>query len=490
MTDLTATSASRLPLHLLLGDLPGLATCLLDDLGRIREWTEGAQALMGHARSEALGRPAVELLRLPPGGLPALAPQRTEAWALLTRQDGSTFRARLIALPVPEGHLLLLHPALGTPQPKDETVRELMELRQALDESAIVAITDAKGDITYANDRFCRISQYNREELLGKNHRIINSGYHPKAFFTTLWSAIARGHVWRGEVKNRAKDGSYYWVDTTIVPFLDASGRPWQYMSIRFEITARKRVEEALLEKQAELEERAAALARSNADLEQFAYVASHDLQEPLRMVSSFTELLAKRYKGKLDSDADEFIDFAMQGALRMQVMIRDLLAYARLSNTMEGTQRIHLDDALDAALANLGLAVKEAAPTIRRFPLPVVMGDLSHLTLLYQNLLANALKFRSPDRPLELNVGAEREGGLWRCWVKDNGIGFDPKYAERIFTIFQRLHSRAEYPGSGIGLAFCKKIVERHGGHIRVESAPGEGATFHFTLPMDRSPS
>ncbi|MBI3131566.1 MAG: hypothetical protein HYZ13_09600 [Acidobacteria bacterium] len=261
-------------------------------------------------------------------------------------------------------------------------------------------------------------------------------------------------------------------------------------MSIRFEITERKRVEEALLEKQAELEERAAALARSNADLEQFAYVASHDLQEPLRMVSSFTELLAKRYKGRLDTDADEFIDFAMQGALRMQVMIQDLLAYARLSNTMEGTQRIHLEDALDAALANLSLAVKEAAPTIRRFPLPVVMGDLSHLTLLYQNLLANALKFRHPGRPLELTLGAEREGGHWRCSVKDNGIGFDPQYAERIFTIFQRLHSRAEYPGNGIGLAFCKKIVERHGGRIWVESTPNQGTTFLFTLPMDRSPS
>ncbi|HJW32771.1 MAG TPA: ATP-binding protein [Holophagaceae bacterium] len=454
------------------------------------EWTEGARSLLGHAALDAGGKLISDILRMPSGTLPALGGHRTEGWSLLSRNDGSTFRARLIALPVPEGHLLLIHPALGTPQPREETMRELMELRQALDESAIVAVTDAKGDITYVNDRFCRISQYSRSELLGQNHRIINSGYHPKAFFTNLWSTIARGHVWRGELKNRAKDGSYYWVDTTIVPFLDPSGRPWQYMAIRFEITERKRAEEALLEKQAELEERAEALARSNADLEQFAYVASHDLQEPLRMVSSFTELLARRYKGRLDEDADDFIEFARQGALRMQVMIHDLLAYAKLSHTMAGTQRIHLDDAVDAALANLQMTLKEVQPSLRRFPLPTVMGDLSHLTLLYQNLIGNALKFRRSDRALELSLGAELEGGLWRCWVKDNGIGLDPKYGERIFTIFQRLHAREEFPGNGIGLAFCKKIVDRHGGRIWVESIPGEGSTFHFTLPMDRSHS
>ncbi len=207
-------------------------------------------------------------------------------------------------------------------------------------------------------------------------------------------------------------------------------------------------------------------------------------------MVSSFTELLAKRYKGQLGADADEYIHYAMQGALTMQAMIRDLLAYARLSHTMAGAQRIRLDDALDAALANLQMALSEAAPKLRRFPLPSVVGDLSHLTLLYQNLVGNALKFRHPDRHLELAVGAERDGSQWRCWVKDNGIGFDPHYGERIFTIFQRLHSRADFPGSGIGLAFCKKIVERHGGHIWAESTPGEGSTFLFTLPIDRSPS
>lgn len=367
-------------------------------------------------------------------------------------------------------------------------LRELLDLKHALDESAIVAATDAKGTILAVNDRFCQVSKYPREELLGQNHRIINSGHHPKAFFQDLWRTISGGKVWRGEIKNRAKDGSHYWVDTTIVPFLDAAGRPWQYMAIRFEITDRKRVEEELKAKQAELEARAEALARSNADLEQFAYVASHDLQEPLRMVSSFTQLLARRYKGRLDEDADEFIRYASQGAETMQAMIRDLLAYARLSASAPSPRPVALDTALDAALANLRAALEEVRPELRREALPTVLGEPGQLTQLFQNLVGNALKFRVPHRPPEISVGARREGESWHCWVQDNGIGLDSRHAQQIFTIFQRLHGREEFPGSGIGLAFCKRIVERHGGRIWVESTPGLGATFHFTLPVVRS--
>lgn len=370
----------------------------------------------------------------------------------------------------------------------DQTLRELMELKVALDESAIVATTDAAGTITNVNERFCRISQYSREELLGRNHRIINSGHHPPEFFQELWRTISAGKVWRGEIRNRAKNGAFYWVDTTIVPFLDEAGRPWQYMAIRFEITDRKRAEEDLKAKQAELKQRAEALARSNAELEQFAYVASHDLQEPLRMVSSFTQLLAKRYKGRLDADADEFIRYATEGAQTMQTMIRDLLAYARLDAAAPSGLPLPLDAALDGALLNLRTALEEAAPVLRRGPLPEVAGDLGQLTQLFQNLVGNALKFRRPGQPLEIDIGAAPEGLGWRCWVKDNGIGFDAKYADRVFALFQRLHAKDAFPGSGIGLAFCKRIVERHGGRIRVESTPGEGSTFTFTLPTERS--
>lgn len=374
------------------------------------------------------------------------------------------------------------------PSPTPTPTQDLLDLKQALDASAIVATTDAAGTITNVNERFCRISQYSREELLGRNHRIINSGYHPPEFFQELWRTISAGKVWRGEIRNRAKNGAFYWVDTTIVPFLDEAGRPWQYMAIRFEITDRKRAEEDLKAKQAELEQRAEALARSNAELEQFAYVASHDLQEPLRMVSSFTQLLAKRYKGRLDADADEFIRYATEGAQTMQAMIRDLLAYARLDAAAPSGLPLPLDAALDGALLNLRAAIEEAAPVLRRGPLPEVAGDLGQLTQLFQNLVGNALKFRRPGQPLEIDIGAAPEGLGWRCWVKDNGIGFDAKYADRVFALFQRLHAKDAFPGNGIGLAFCKRIVERHGGRIRVESTPGEGSTFTFTLPTERS--
>lgn len=367
-------------------------------------------------------------------------------------------------------------------------MRDLLALKHALDESAIVATTDAKGLITSVNERFCRISKYSREELLGQNHRIINSGHHPKGFFQDMWKTIATGNVWHGEIKNRAKDGSFYWVGTTIVPFLNAGGQPWQYMAIRFDITDRKRVEEELKAKHAELEARADALARSNAELEQFAYVASHDLQEPLRMVSLYTQLLAKRYKGKLDPDADDFIRYASEGAQTMVGMIRDLLTYARLGAAAPNAMPVPVDAALDGALLNLRAALDDAQPTLQRGPLPQVPGDLGQFTQLFQNLVGNALKFRAAGRPLHLEIGAEKDAGCWRFWVKDNGIGFNREQAERIFTLFQRLHPRNAFPGNGIGLAFCKRIVERHGGRIWVESAPDSGSTFLFTLPSDRS--
>lgn len=232
-----------------------------------------------------------------------------------------------------------------------------------------------------------------------------------------------------------------------------------------------------------ELEESVAELGRSNAELQQFAYVASHDLQEPLRMVGSYTQLLAKRYKGKLDADADEFIAYAVDGANRMQRLIQDLLAYSRVSTKGRQFAPISADTALNYALDNLRNAVKESGAVVTRDPLPTVTADELQLALLFQNLISNAIKF-SGGRPPRVHVSAERSGDAWRFAVRDHGIGLDPQYADRIFVIFQRLHTKDEYPGTGIGLAICKKIVERHGGHIWVESEPGNGATFFFLIP------
>ena len=232
------------------------------------------------------------------------------------------------------------------------------------------------------------------------------------------------------------------------------------------------------------LEVSIAELARSNADLQQFAYVASHDLKEPLRMVASYTQLLARRYKGKLDSDADEFIRYAVDGANRMQWLINDLLAYSRVTVQDKVSEEVDCNSVLEEVLSDLRVAVEESQAVVTRAPLPTVMADRVQLGQLFQNLIGNAIKFHGKEPP-QVHVSAERRPTEWLFSVRDNGVGLDPEYAERIFVIFQRLHNREEYPGTGIGLAICKKIVERHGGRIWVVSQTDQGATFHFTLPI-----
>ena len=232
------------------------------------------------------------------------------------------------------------------------------------------------------------------------------------------------------------------------------------------------------------LEESIAELARSNADLQQFAYVASHDLKEPLRMVASYTQLLARRYKGKLDSDADEFIRYAVDGANRMQWLINDLLAYSRVTSQEQVFEEVDCTKVLEEVMSNLQLSIEESQAVVTHDPLPTVMADGGQLGQLFQNLIANAITFHGEEPPA-VHVSAERKANEWLFSVRDNGVGLDPQYAERIFVIFQRLHDREEYPGTGIGLAICKKVVERHGGRIWVVSQIGQGATFHFTLPI-----
>jgi signal transduction histidine kinase len=238
------------------------------------------------------------------------------------------------------------------------------------------------------------------------------------------------------------------------------------------------------------LSQQAAELARSNAELEQFAYVASHDLQEPLRTISSYLQLLHRRYQGRLDAEAVEFIEYAVEGAKRMRALIHDLLAYARVSSRGNPPKDTALDEIVDEVLEGLRTVIAERGAEITRHPLPTMRVDRTQIAQLYQNLLSNALKFVQGGAP-RVHLSAEKRGPEWVFGVGDNGIGIDARHAERVFEIFKRLHGRGEYEGTGIGLAICKRIVERHGGRIWVESAPGRGSTFYFTLaagPKDHS--
>jgi signal transduction histidine kinase len=234
----------------------------------------------------------------------------------------------------------------------------------------------------------------------------------------------------------------------------------------------------------AELDTRTKDLERSNAELEQFAYIASHDLQEPLRKVASFCQLLERRYKGKLDERADQYIAFAVDGAKRMQILINDLLAFSRVGRIVRESVEVSCNAVLDQALANLADAIERTGASVEADELPTVSAEVPLLTAVFQNLISNALKFRGEEPP-KVRITARRDGGFWEFSVADNGIGIDPEYAERIFVIFQRLHNKADYPGTGIGLAMCRKIVEYHGGTIWLDTSVESGSRFCFTLPV-----
>jgi PAS domain S-box-containing protein len=272
-----------------------------------------------------------------------------------------------------------------------------------------------------------------------------------------------------------AADGHRARCETIRTPMRDADGQVIGVLGIARDITERHEAEERLRLTLADL-------ARSNEELEQFAYVASHDLQEPLHMVSSYTQLLARRYKDRLDKDADEFIAYAVDGANRMQGLITDLLALSRVGMRGKPFEPVDCAAALDRALTNLKATIEESGAVVTHGPLPALLADKSQITQLFQNLLGNAIKFRGKEPP-RIHVSAERQEEEWSFSVRDEGIGIDPQYTEHIFAIFQRLHAREEYPGTGIGLAICKKVVERHHGRIWAESQPGVGSTFHFTI-------
>lgn len=497
-----------------------------------------------------------------------------------------------------------------------KNLKELKDYKFALDQAAIVATTNPSGILLSVNENFSQVSKYSREELIGKNHNIVNSGFHSKEFFNQLWSTILSGNVWKGEIKNKAKDGSYYWVYTTIIPFLDSKGNIQQFLSIRFDITEEKLAEEALklsndrydlvgkatndaifdldlvnnkiewvgeglgsimgfesfidkkptnthlkdfvhpedltrvMEKQmavllnpheylwndefrfknAEggylqvhargiiikdqqgkglrvigsiqditklrenenrlqelnkyLEDQTKALAVSNEELEQFAYVASHDLQEPLRMVTSFMAQLEKKYSDVIDEKGKRYIEYAVDGAKRMRQIILDLLDYSRVGKMDDQKEDVDINELLKGIQILYRKQMDEKKAMLRVGAMPVVHSFVAPLQQVFQNLIGNALKFTKPHVPAMIKIASEDMGKYWRFSISDNGIGMEAEDLDKIFIIFKQLNSKEEFPGSGIGLAVSKKIIEKQGGRIWVESQMGHGSTFYFTLP------
>ncbi len=342
--------------------------------------------------------------------------------------------------------------------------------------SQLAWIAQADGYIFWYNNRWYEYTGASAAQMTGWGWQSVHD---PEALPEVMerWTrSIATGERFEMEFPLRGRDGTFRQFLTVGVPLRNHAGQVVQWFGTNTDISAQKLVE-------AELARRAAELARSNSDLEQFAYVASHDLQEPLRAVGGCVQLLKRRYEGRLDERADELIGHAVDGAVRMQKLIDDLLAFSRVGTRPGHRQATDSGSALMSALTNLGGLLRETNATLTNDPMPMVATDPTQLVSLFQNLIGNALKFRGTDPP-HIHVGAARDGHRWEFSVRDNGLGIEPQYFERIFGIFQRLHTRAEYPGTGMGLAMCKRIVEQQGGRIWVESTPGDGSIFRFTLP------
>lgn len=369
-----------------------------------------------------------------------------------------------------------------------QSLKDLADLKFALDQSAIVAITDMHGTITYVNDKFCELSQYSREELIGQNHRIINSGHHPKAFFGHLWATISQGQVWQGEIRNRAKDGTFYWVATTIVPFLDPAGKPYQYIAVRSDITTRKAAEDELQQLNTTLEqrveERTAQLQEANKDLEAFSYTVAHDLRAPIRGIKGFAQALIEDYSDRMDETAQDYIRHILNGSDRMNSLVSDLLAYSRLSREQIQLTPVQLAQVVAEAQAQLeaDLRDRQAVVTVAA-DLPTVLGHRSILVQMVANLLSNAVKFVDPSIQPQVHIWAHIQENWVRLWVEDNGIGIAPQYQEQIFGVFERLHGIQAYPGTGIGLAIVRKGAERLEGRAGLESTPDQGSRFWIEL-------
>jgi len=469
----------------ILNSMPGIFYLFTQE-GRFIKWNDNFERISQYRGEEIAAAHPTEFFRGEEKQLIAdrilEVFERGESWAEanFVSKDGSSrpfyFTGRRVML---DGrpHLVGMGVDMSELKHAEEKLR-LSEARFAtfMDCNPAAAwIKDEDGRYVYVNQRLCREYHVTPGEVLGRTDFDLLREDVARQLLRNDQAALESDEpLETTETINNPDGTDHVWLVVKFTMNKPGGGRLLGGFAL--DITEKQRAEQAL-------REHAEALKRSNEELEQFAYVASHDLQEPLRMVASYTQLLADRYSGKLDKDADEFIRFAVDGAQRMQQLIDDLLLYSRVGSQGREASEVPVDEAVAEAEANLEQAIQECEATIERDRMPTVRADRVQLVQLFQNLLSNALKFRG-DQPLRIAIRAERKAQEWIFSVSDNGIGIDPQYHERIFVIFQRLHGRAEHAGTGIGLAICKRIVEGHGGRIWVESSTGKGATFYFSIP------
>jgi PAS domain S-box-containing protein len=346
-----------------------------------------------------------------------------------------------------------------------------MQVREMRDYAMFML--DPQGILTSWNAGVEYLLGYSEHEWIGQHSSIIFTPADTavEVCESEMLAAAATGSA--TDIRwHRRKDNTQFFANGFMNALRDDQGVLIGYAKIMSDETARKQLQDSLTE--------------SNTALEQFAYVASHDLQEPLRTMSTYAQLLARKYGGKLDADADQFLSFIVSASTRMSALVRDLLAFARLTTEEERPSSIALDEDLEAALTHLDQAIQESGASVTHDPLPTLQVDRGQMVRLFQNLVGNAVKYRKPDQPPKVHISAEQIGAEWVISTRDNGIGFDPKYASDIFAPFKRLHTAEEYSGTGVGLAICRRIVQAQGGRIWAESKPGEGTTFFFTLPVE----
>jgi PAS domain S-box-containing protein len=469
------------------------AMVVVNQAGEIVMLNIQAEKQFGYSRDELIGQRVTNIIpegfaeRLIADDLrtaaDALAQQIGTGIELLARRkDGTDFPIEIMLSPLDSVDGVLVTAAIrdiSVRKAAEEHLAQMEGRYRGLLEAApdAMVVVNQSGKIVLLNLQAEKQFGYHRDELLGQPvTNIIPDGFAERLLADDLRSAedaLAQQIGTGIELLARRKDGTDFPIEIMLSP-LDSAEGVLVTAAIR-DISVRKAAEEHLSQKVEELK-------RSNEELGQFAYIASHDLQEPLRMVASYTQLLSKRYAGRLDADADEFIGFAVDGASRMQRLIEDLLAFSRVATSGNELLDTSSEYALEQALENLHWAIKDSGGQVTHDPLPIVQADEMQLVQLFQNLIGNAIKYQNPGIP-RVHIAAVRHDKSWTFAVKDNGLGIDRQYFEKIFGMFQRLHKRDEYSGTGVGLAICKKIVERHGGSLSVESVLGQGSTFSFSL-------